>query len=182
MDQNGLWAGAGAPNSPVADGAPSAERRDLPHAGKQAERGKPVGVPQRGNSHVRDCDAPAGTGRRKKRRPCGNRVDRGGNIIPRASEQTSVGSLSTRAFGEPIKEGKQMTAACSAGATSHAPLDWHQINWHAVHRNVRRLQARIVQATQVGRWGKVHALQHLLPSSGPLSAIDRNETASRTGR
>jgi RNA-directed DNA polymerase len=68
-----------------------------------------------------------------------------------------------------------MTAACSAGATSHAPLDWHQINWHAVHRNVRRLQARIVQATQVGRWGKVHALQHLLTHSfsGKALAVRR---------
>ena len=68
-----------------------------------------------------------------------------------------------------------MPAACSAGATSHAPLDWHQINWPAVHRNVRRLQARIVQATQVGRWGKVHALQHLLihSCSGKALAVRR---------
>jgi N-terminal domain of reverse transcriptase len=68
-----------------------------------------------------------------------------------------------------------MTAACSAGATSHAPLDWPQINWHAVHRNVRRLQARIVQATQVGRWGKVHALQQLLTHSfsGKALAVRR---------
>ncbi len=68
-----------------------------------------------------------------------------------------------------------MTAAGAAGATSHAPLDWHLINWHAVHRNVRRLQARIVQATQVGRWGKVHALQHLLTHSfsGKALAVRR---------
>jgi RNA-directed DNA polymerase len=68
-----------------------------------------------------------------------------------------------------------MTAACSAGAPSHAPLDGHHINWHAVHRNVRRLQARIVQATQVGRWGKVHALPHLLTHScsGKALAVRR---------
>jgi RNA-directed DNA polymerase len=68
-----------------------------------------------------------------------------------------------------------MTAAGSAGATSHAPLDWPQSNGHAVHRNVRRLQARIVQATQVGRWGKVHALQHLLTHSfsGKALAVRR---------
>ena len=68
-----------------------------------------------------------------------------------------------------------MTAAGSVGATSHAPLDWPQSNGHAVHRNVRRLQARIVQATQVGRWGKVHALQHLLTHScsGKALAVRR---------
>ncbi|MFC7441744.1 reverse transcriptase N-terminal domain-containing protein [Laceyella putida] len=41
-------------------------------------------------------------------------------------------------------------------------MDWHAINWQKVHRNVRRLQARIVKATQEGRWGKVKALQRLL--------------------
>ena len=68
-----------------------------------------------------------------------------------------------------------MTAARSAGAPSPAPLDWPQINWHAVYRNVRRLQARIVQATQVGRWGKVHALHHLLTHScsGKALAVRR---------
>ena len=66
-----------------------------------------------------------------------------------------------------------MTAVGSAGATSHRPMDWHRINWHAVHRNVRRLQARIVQATQGGRWGKVHALQHLLTHSCSGKALGR---------
>jgi hypothetical protein len=68
-----------------------------------------------------------------------------------------------------------MTAACSASAPAHAPLDWHQINGHAVHRNVRRLQARIVPATQVGRGGKVHAFQHLLTHSlsGKALAVRR---------
>ena len=51
-----------------------------------------------------------------------------------------------------------MTAAqFPAGAASHAELDWHAIHWRAVHENVRRLQARIVQATKEGRWGKVKA-------------------------
>jgi RNA-directed DNA polymerase len=40
---------------------------------------------------------------------------------------------------------------------------------------VRRLQARIVQATQEGRWGKVTALQHLLTHSlsGKVVAVRR---------
>ena len=37
-----MWPSSGAPNSPDADVAPPAERRDLTHSGTHAERGKPV--------------------------------------------------------------------------------------------------------------------------------------------
>src|SRR3712207_6643816 len=78
-----------------------------------------------------------------------------GNITPRESGQTSAWSLITRTSGKPTKEEKQMTAVQPAGASSHAEDDWHSIDWQLVNRNVRRLQARIVKATQEGRWGKV---------------------------
>ena len=52
-----------------------------------------------------------------------------------------------------------------AGAASRKPIDWHGMDWPKAHRNVRRLQARIVKATQEGRWGKVKALQRLLSRS-----------------
>jgi RNA-directed DNA polymerase len=56
-----------------------------------------------------------------------------------------------------------MTAGVTpAGAVSHHEVDWHAINWQKAHTIVRRLQARIVKATQAGRWGKVRALQRLL--------------------
>ena len=45
LDQKGKGSGIGAPNSPIADGAPSAERRDLTHAGTCTERGKPIVLP-----------------------------------------------------------------------------------------------------------------------------------------
>ena len=66
-------------------------------------------------------------------------------------------------------------AVSPTGASSHDSLEWHLINWHQVHREVRRLQARIVQATQQGRWGKVKALQHLLTHSysGKALAVKR---------
>jgi len=44
-------------------------------------------------------------------------------------------------------------------------MTWHAINWHAVHRTVRRLQVRIVKAVREGRWGKVQALSWLLTHS-----------------
>ena len=62
------------------------------------------------------------------------------------------------------------------GAASHDTVEgWHDIDWKAVHRNVRRLQARIVKATKEGRWGKVKALQRLLTHSysGKALAVRR---------
>lgn len=66
----------------------------------------------------------------------------------------------------------QQTVAC---ATSHVEVDWHSVDWHKANRNVRRLQARIVKATQEGRWGKVKALQRLLTHSfsGKVIAVRR---------
>ena len=66
------------------------------------------------------------------------------NIIPRESEQTSVWSFRTRKLGKQIQEARQMTANTFAGAASHSEVNWLTIDWSAVHRNVRRLQARIV--------------------------------------
>jgi len=42
-----------------------------------------------------------------------------------------------------------------------APFDvtWNGINWATIKRHVRRLQTRIVKATQEGRHNKVKALQ-----------------------
>src|SRR5450756_829159 len=63
----------------------------------------------------------------------------------------------------------------TVGAVSHAKVDWRQVDWDQLQRNVRRLQARIVKATQEGRWGKVKALQRLLTHShsGRLLAVKR---------
>ncbi len=36
--------------------------------------------------------------------------------------------------------------------------DWQTINWVCARRQVRKLQARIVKATQEGRYGKVKTL------------------------
>ena len=65
------------------------------------------------------------------------------HIIPRESEQTSVRSFLTRELGKQMQEAKQMTANTFAGAASHKEVNWRTIDWSAVHRTVRRLQARI---------------------------------------
>jgi len=63
----------------------------------------------------------------------------------------------------------------SAGASFHGVTDWHAIDWKSAQRNVRRLQARIVQATKEKRWNKVKALQRLLTHSfsGKALAVRR---------
>jgi len=67
-------------------------------------------------------------------------------------------------------EGKQMSAASMARAPS--AVTWDGINWAEVQRQVRRLQMRIVKATQVGRHNKAKALQWLL---GELSQPCRRQ-------
>src|SRR5258708_5703900 len=68
-----------------------------------------------------------------------------------------------------------MTTATAVGAVSSEAAEWYALNWPTIHRNVRRLQVRIVQATKAGRWGKVKALQRLLTCSysGKVLAVRR---------
>jgi N-terminal domain of reverse transcriptase len=66
--------------------------------------------------------------------------------------------LHARKLGQSAYETKQMTTAKAVGAVSSETAEWYAINWHAIDRNVRRLQVRIAQATKKGRWGKVQAL------------------------
>jgi RNA-directed DNA polymerase len=69
-----------------------------------------------------------------------------------------------------------------AGAASHDLVDWHAIDWRRVHQTVRRLQARIVKAIQEGRWGKVHALQHLLTHSFSAKALAVRRVTENQGK
>src|SRR3712207_7513347 len=75
-----------------------------------------------------------------------------------------------------------MTAGLPAGAASHAEVDWHSVDWQQVTENVRRLQARIVKATQAGRWGKVKALQRLLTHSFSGKALAVRRVTENQGK
>jgi len=68
-----------------------------------------------------------------------------------------------------------MNAEQSACASSDKAKAWDQLNWPQCERHVQRLQARIVKATQAGRWNKVKALQRLLTCSfyGKALAVKR---------
>src|SRR5438094_8998442 len=97
-------------------------------------------------------------------------------MTSRASGLTSARSFRTRTLDQTTQEEKQMTAEQNtAGASFHGVTDWHDIDWKSVSHHVRRLQARIVQATKEKRWGKVKALQRLLTHSfnGKALAVRR---------
>ncbi len=68
-----------------------------------------------------------------------------------------------------------MNTGVNVCASSDVAVQWPNINWARCIRNVRRLQTRIVKATQVGRWSKVKVLQRLLTSSfsGKVLAVKR---------
>lgn len=68
-----------------------------------------------------------------------------------------------------------MSVEPSTCASSGPATQWESINWSHCELQVRRLQARIVKATQEGRHGRVKALQWLLTHSfcGRALAVKR---------
>src|SRR5205807_8702397 len=91
----------------------------------------------------------------------------------------------TRTLEQTTKKGKQMTEEPQEGSTGapfHGVTDWHAIDWKSAHRNVRRLQARIVKATQEKRWGKVKALQRLLTHSFSGKALAVRRVTENQGK
>jgi RNA-directed DNA polymerase len=56
------------------------------------------------------------------------------------------------------------------------------MDWYAVHRTVRRRQARLVKAVQAGRGGKVRALQHRLTHSFSGKALAVQRVTTNDGR
>jgi len=75
-----------------------------------------------------------------------------------------------------------MMAETSAGAASRSEVEWHAINWQHVNQTVRRLQSRIVKATQAGRYGKVKALQRLLTHSFSGKALAVRRVTENQGK
>ena len=68
-----------------------------------------------------------------------------------------------------------MNTVVAVCASSYRTVQWPDIKWARCIRTVRRLQIRIVKASQGGRWNKVKVLQRLLTSSfsGKALAVKR---------
>ena len=75
-----------------------------------------------------------------------------------------------------------MNAAKTVCASSGNANAWEQLDWPEHQRNVRRLQGRIVKATQAGRWNKVKALQRLLTHSFSGKALAVKRVTDNQGR
>lgn len=75
-----------------------------------------------------------------------------------------------------------MTVAQTTGAVSHPTEGWHSIDWQQANREVRRLQVRIVKATQAGKWGKVKALQRLLTHSYSAKVLAVRRVTENEGK
>ena len=69
----------------------------------------------------------------------------------------------------------------ATGASRREPMDWHSINWKQVHRNVCRLQARIVKALKAGQKRKVRALQFILARSLSARALAVKRVTTNQG-
>jgi RNA-directed DNA polymerase len=70
----------------------------------------------------------------------------------------------------------------TTGAVSHNKTSWHSINWEKAHQIVRRLQMRIVKATQQGKWNKVKSLQYLLTRSFSAKAVAIKRVTENRGK
>jgi RNA-directed DNA polymerase len=75
-----------------------------------------------------------------------------------------------------------MTTVQTVGAISSEAAEWFAIDWQAVYRNVRRLQARIVKAVKENRWNKVKALQRLLTHSYSGKVLAVRRVTENTGK
>ena len=105
-----------------------------------------------------------------------------GNITPRESGQTSTGSFVTRNLMGTQKEEfvDKGAASVAAGANLREPVDWHSINWKKAHRNVRRLQARIVKAMKKAASGETGVCRGLSRVPGNWPARFLGEGAAAT--
>ena len=70
----------------------------------------------------------------------------------------------------------------SAAGASLRSVDWSSIPWKQAHRNVRRLQRRIVQAQQLGKKRKVRALQFLLTRSFSARCLAVRRVTENAGK
>ena len=61
-------------------------------------------------------------------------------------------------------------------------IHWHELDWPCIYKTVRRLQARIVKATQTGKWRKVRSLQRLLTRSFSSKALAVRKVTENSGK
>lgn len=74
------------------------------------------------------------------------------------------------------------TKSLIVGAVVHRKVDWTQINWRRVNKEVSRLQMRIMVAQKQGKYGKVKSLQYLLTHSFSAKALAVRKVTENKGK
>jgi RNA-directed DNA polymerase len=67
--------------------------------------------------------------------------------------------------GTLMNAGYSTTPSGERLADNSIPINWEQIDWKTVEKNVNKLQARIVKAVRQKKWHLVKRLQYLLTNS-----------------
>ena len=67
------------------------------------------------------------------------------------------------------------TDSLPADAPSHESVTWHAIDWRKTLSNVRRLQARIVKATQAGNGTRSEPYNVYSPTRSAVALWPSNE-------
>lgn len=84
-------------------------------------------------------------------------------------ETTKQGMVSSQELTGAVDHEQEIDPNQQGSRDAHpgaaAELDWEEIDWPALEREVNRFQTRIVKAEQEGRWNKVKSLQYLLTRS-----------------
>jgi RNA-directed DNA polymerase len=75
-----------------------------------------------------------------------------------------------------------LTTATASGAPCGDTLDWGAIDWRHCQRDVRRLQARLVQAVKEQRWRAVRSLQRLLVRCTAAKALAVRQVTNNRGK
>ena len=75
-----------------------------------------------------------------------------------------------------------MEVVSTTGANLRPPVEWRSIHWKKAHRNVRRLQTRIVKALREGKKRKVRALQFILTRSFSGRAVAVRRVTENQGK
>jgi hypothetical protein len=111
---------------------------------------------------------------------------RGGEPAPphttRQRAACPCGAGLTRDFGQPpAGDTAEASRGPPAGAVFPKAGAWPALKGPPAHRLVRRLQGRIVQAPQAGRWGQGRALQRLLPHACAAKSLAVTQVTAPRG-
>jgi len=68
------------------------------------------------------------------------------------------------------------------GAPPAFARQWKAIDWSFLRKNVHRLQVRIAKAIEQQRWGKAHALQHILVTSRSAKLLAVHTVTTNKGK